>query len=228
VKRPVTSTQDPPVLDEGTFQQLLAAAYTLQQSHGLLLSAVPETVRQASSLQPALRVTRAEVEALQPSRTQVHFLKTVGKQILPSDELFWKTATVVALIAVSALLLAATVHRFSPLPASLSRPVDVIPRSGPPQKHLTTVPAQSCAGDTETGATKLSPAKTAAQPTPTVASEPAANRTKPASPQKSTVKPHRIHNEEADVVAEDTVIRYGPVSTAPRLQAQTALIRPAK
>jgi hypothetical protein len=46
--------------------------------------------------------------------------RTVRRPIFPSDEWFWRTATVVALAAVLCLLLGASVHRLSPLPGGLS------------------------------------------------------------------------------------------------------------
>lgn len=227
MKRLVTSAQDPPVLDEGTFQQLLAAAYTLQEQAGrLLLSVVPESVRPVSALEPALRVAPADVGPSPPRRDRALFRGTVGKRILLTDELFWKAATVAALAAVSTLLLAATVHRFSPLPAGLWPALDVVQRPALIQRHISTVPAQTCSDGTEMVAM---PAKATARDTLTKTGQPTASRVKPASAQKTIVKldrPRHTHLDEADVVAEDTVIRYRTSSKAPRLQAQTTLVRP--
>jgi hypothetical protein len=65
VKWPVTSTQDEPILDEETFQQLLAASYTLQQHAGRLL-ANEAGVNQAAADCPRTLSVRAITERVGP------------------------------------------------------------------------------------------------------------------------------------------------------------------
>ena len=184
MKRKPTSTQGKPVLDEGAFQQLLAAVYILQEHHDRLLEkepkadcaalsdgAIAENVRPIQQvvpltpermavpvlpLEPVFPVARADVEPLAPQNDSVippvayhaegrekagfeppqseptQLISLVqpvvpsGMSILPrrivrrrisqSNELFLRTAAVVAI----AVLLGASVHRFSPLPGGLA------------------------------------------------------------------------------------------------------------
>jgi len=99
VKRKVTSTQGKPVLDEGAFQQLLAAVYILQEQHDRLLEkepkadcaalwngAIAESVRPIQQvvpltpervavtvlpLEPVIPVAQADVEPLAPQNDSV-------------------------------------------------------------------------------------------------------------------------------------------------------------
>lgn len=207
MKRQHPSTQCKPVLDEGAFHQLLAAAYTLQQHNDLLLvkyskvdcaqalsdGAIAQNVRsiQVAPLPPG--TASHPVAPLEPQPgNPVHLsrlayrYRTSEKRSSLTDELFWKAATVVAVAAVSALLLGGTIYRLSPLPGRLALPSEVAQKQVPFQrtKRIVTVPA---------------------------------------SPQKPIVNPSRLpstHGSEADVVAEDTVVRYGARSAAPRLEAR--------
>ncbi len=54
-----------------------------------------------------------------PVRPNTYRQKILQKQVLQNDEVFWKTATVLAMVAVAALLVGASVNRFSPLPANV-------------------------------------------------------------------------------------------------------------
>jgi hypothetical protein len=205
MKRQHPSTQDKPVLDEGAFHQLLAAAYALQQHNDRLLvkyskadcaqilsdQAIAQNVRsiQVAPLPPA--TVAHPVVPLESQGNPVrlarlaHCYRAVRKLSSLTDELFWKAATVVTVAGVSALLLGATIYRLSPLPGKLALPSEAAQKQVPfhRTKRLVTVPA---------------------------------------SPQKPIAKPNRppsSHDSEADVVAEDTVVRYGARSAAPRLQA---------
>ena len=296
--RKPTSTYGKPVLDERTFQQLLAAAYTLQEYNDRLLMkehkadcaalfprgivkklrpiqvvpltpeplAVPHSDR---LLGPVLRPAQAEVEPLAPqydsvippetayqlsvlasqlealiqqtirndsgwqapavaqetpageqqatgystqvrgqsvleqprseqarliplvqhavpSGTSIVPYRTVRRPIFPSNESFWRTATVVALAAVLCLLLGASVHRLSPLPGGLSPPSEVVEQQVPLQR-------------TKSVATVL------------------------ASDGKPIVTPNRLdstYSSEADLVAEDTVVRHHTRVGSPGVQAQ--------
>jgi hypothetical protein len=116
----------------------------------------------------------------------------------------------VAVASVSALLLGAAVHRSSPLPDGLALSSEVGHQEARLQKtkRIMMAPTQTGSVGTRAVATELPAATNAAALTVrrVVAGRLPASRVNPAS--------------EADIVAEDTVIRYGPRSAAPRLPAQ--------
>jgi hypothetical protein len=248
VKRESTSTLDKPVLDEETFQQLLAAANILQQHNdGLRVKepkadyaqtlsdgAIAENVRPIHVVPLTPETVAHPVAPREPQPKPAHLARlayryrTVGKRSSLTDELFWKAATVVAVAAVSALLLGATINRLSPLPGRLALPSEVVQQQVPFRrtKRIVTAPAQSGAVGTKTVVMEppMTP-KTGSRRT-AVADQPPGSRATPASPQKTTVNPTRpysTYGSEADIVAEDTVVRYGTRSAAPRLQARKKL-----
>jgi hypothetical protein len=244
VKRQRTSTQDKPVLDEGAFQQLLAAAHTLQQHHDRLLVKEPKAdcgqslsgEAIAENLGPAIQVVRLTPEVvahnlppLEPAHLAhlTYRCRTLVKQFSLTDELFWKAATVVAVTAVSTLLLGAAAHRFPPLPAGLALPSEAVQQQAPFQKAKRTVrvPAQTGSVWMKTVVTEKPAATKAAATTvrTVVAGQRPAIRVHPASAQRTIVKLDRLHStydSESDIVAEDTVIRSGTLSAAPRLRAK--------
>ena len=121
-----------------------------------------------------------------PSGTSIVPYRTVRRPIFPSNESFWRTATVVALAAVLCLLLGASVHRLSPLPGGLSPPSEVVEQQVPLQR-------------TKSVATVL------------------------ASGRNPIVTPIRLdstYSSEADLVAEDTVVRHHTRVGSPGVQAQ--------
>jgi len=203
VKQESTSTQNKPVLDEETFQQLLAAANMMQQHNERLLvkkpkadytetlsaGAIAENVR-PSHVVPLTPETLAHPVA-SPKPKVAHLARlayryrALGNRSSLTDKLVWKAATVVAVTSVSALLLGATIYRFSPLPAGLALSSEVVQQQVPFQR------------------------------TKRVA-------TLPASIQKPIVRPIHLptNGSEADIVAEDTLVRYDTHPTTPRLQAQ--------
>jgi hypothetical protein len=85
VKWPVTSTQDEPILDEETFQQLLAASYTLQQHAGRLLAneaGVNEAgVNQAGADCPRTLSVRAITERVGPIQALPETRETVAHPV---------------------------------------------------------------------------------------------------------------------------------------------------
>jgi hypothetical protein len=54
-----------------------------------------------------------------PVRPNTYRQRILQKRVFQNDEVFWKTATVLAMVAVAALLVGASANRFSPLPANL-------------------------------------------------------------------------------------------------------------
>jgi hypothetical protein len=298
VKLQRTNTVDKPVLDQGTFQQLLAAAYTLQEQNDHLLVkeakadsprslpdvAVAEKVRlipismtpepwaetelplksvlpmaqsdvePVASLNDSVRhpetdtrvpdlarevleaasVKRAQSKSAEltlpvqhpvPRATSGSGYRMVRGRISQSNELFWKAATVVAMAAVSALLLGTSIDRLSPLPAGLALPSEVVQQQVPFRRatHIVTILAQSGGIGTKTimmepQATTTGPAEQTGVP-----EKATGGSATPASAKKAIVDPNRVpsaYESEADMVAPDTVVRYDARSAAPRVQVQ--------
>jgi hypothetical protein len=211
VKREPTSTQGKPALDEETFQQLLAAANVLQQQNDSVLVKEPRAdyVQTLSAGAIAENVGPIQVVPLTPETVAnlvvplepqpkpahlarlAHRYRTLGRRSFLTDELFWKAATVAAVAAVSALLLGATIYHFSPLPSGLAPSSEVVQQQVPFRRTKRIVTV---------------PAQSGAVGTKTVVIEqPAATKT---------------YGNEADVVAKDTVVRYGTYPAAPHLQAR--------
>ncbi len=126
------------------------------------------------------------VQLAVPSGTSMLPHRTVRRPISPSDESFWRTATVVALAAVLSLLLGASVHRLSPLPGGLSLPLEVVQQQVPLQR------------------TKPAGTVLASDRKPIVTSN----------------RPDSSYGSEADIVAEDTVVRHHARGASLGVQAQ--------
>lgn len=107
---------------------------------------------------------------------------------------FWDLATMAAVIALTALLLISTARRWSPTSFASTKPEATSPvpfhKAEPPKAAPTAIVHQS-----ETA-------------------KPAAVATLPAKPHRS------MYDDEGDVVAKDTVVRYGSKPATPRVQAK--------
>jgi hypothetical protein len=273
VKLQPTNSLDKPVLDPIAFQQLLAAAYTLQEQNVHLLEKAKADFLATlchdagvGKVHPIPSVSLAPLAALDDSQrhpemnpqvpnlaqeileakssksfrrrgskaTQLSPVCPVRsgsghkgrRRIAQSNELFWRAATAVAMAAVLALLLVASIDRLAPLPAGLILPSEAVQQPIPFHKsrRAPTTPAQSGGVGKKTVVTEPH-----AMPLPgpndrtVVADEPLERGANPASAEKAVVNPNRIHSayeSEADVVAQNTVVRYGTRSPAPRVQAQ--------
>jgi hypothetical protein len=141
-------------------------------------------------------------------------------------ELFWNAA-VVAVAAALALLLGTSFHRFSPFPAGLPLPSELVRQPVPFQrkKYTVRIPALTSSVGTETVATKLPAVTKGLTPTvpPAVTDPPSANGVSLASTQGMIVNPDSRRTDRsraADIVARDTVIHYRIGSAAPRSPAQ--------
>jgi len=194
------NTLDQPFLDQNSFQQLLSAAYTLQEKN---LSMVKETKAdsyQTVSLRPEpVQMAHSDLEpsahlngSLVPSSRD--------RRIPRSDEFFWRVATAVAMISLFALLLVSSHDRLSPLPARL----EVIQQEVPLRRGL----PQSDEVGTKTITTEPQATKTGPNEQTLDADKP--GRSMPAATHKKIVNParHSIYESEADMVAPDTVVRY--------------------
>lgn len=194
------NTLDKPVLDQDSFQQLLSAAYTLQEKNRSLVKETkgdssqtvllrPEPVQMAhSDLEPSVHLHGSVVP---PSR---------DRRIPGSDEFFWRVATAVAMVSLFALLLVSSHDRLSPLPARL----EVIQQEVPLRRVL----PQSDEVGTKT--ITMEPQATRTGPNEQTLNADKPGRSVPAAAHKKIVNPprHSIYESEADMVAPDTVVRY--------------------
>jgi len=167
-----------------------------------------------------------------PNWLNLQAYRAALKRFSTDDTLFWKTATLAATVAVTAMLVAVSFHRFSPIPATLENPV--LESSGEPQAPAAVVksrqPASAAPADVKTVA-----AESVVQAKPSVLME--ASRVPnvsaaqkvglAASKQKMETNP-QSGSDGNDVIAEDTVVRYGasPVSpTSPAAQKKAQVKR---
>lgn len=171
-----TTPQGPAVAQETQLGEQQATDYSTQvRGQSVLEQPRSELARLIPLIQPAV-----------PSGTNIVPYRTVRRPISPSNEWFWRTATVVALAAVLCLLLGASVHRLSPLPGGLSVSSEAVQQQVPLRRT---------------------------RPVATVL----------ASDRKPIVTPNRLHSShssEADMVAEDTVIRHNILGASPGVQAR--------
>lgn len=222
---------DKPVLDLETFQQLLAAAYTLQESSCRLV------LKEAKLDSPPIPLGTLEAEATkrQASKATQRKLaralrkvatgsrgKMPGRPVTQSNELFWTVST---LVAITALLLFGSLVRLSPLPAELALPSEMAQQPLPFQNSKGMATAQTSGVGQRPVATdpqrKANPGPNeqnglAEQP-------PGIKGVNPASAGRTIVSPNPVrsaYESEADVVAENTVVRYGTRPATPRVHAQ--------
>lgn len=196
-----TNTLDKPVLDQDTFQQLLAAAYTLQEQNRLPVKESKADSSQTVSL---------PLESVPMAQSDVEPLASLNDSAVPSsrdrrtprsDEFFWSVATAVAMAALFALLLVTSLDRLSPLPARL----EVVQQEVPFRRFL----PQS--GGVATKTIMMEPQATKTGPTERTVDADKPGRSAPTPAHKTIVNPtrHSIYESEADMVAPDTVVRYG-------------------
>jgi hypothetical protein len=174
-------------------------------------------VQQAESSDTAPSPLRSESQI--PQRLRLQAYRAALKRFSIDDTLFWKTATLAATVAVAAMLVAVSFHRFSPIPAALDDPAQQ--SSGEVQQPSTVVnnhPEKSSHAVVKTVA-----AESLVESKPPALVEGARSRTPDAraaqkvnlaaSKQQIVSKPQPSLREN-DVIAEDTVVRFGasPVS----------------
>jgi len=109
--------------------------------------------------------------------------------------------------AVSALVLVASIDRLSPLPAGLEVVQQEVPfRRGVATKAIMREPQAVKTGPTDR----------------TVDGDGPPGRSAPAPAQKTIENPtrHSTYESEGDVVAQNTVVRYGTRAAVPRVQPQ--------
>lgn len=180
---------DGPVPDQNTFERLSSAAHT-------------EWVPRQSDVAPLARSNTSTVLGLRG--------RMVPRPTPPSDELFWRVATGLAMAAVSALLLVASSDRLSPVPSQLVLPSDVVQQQVPFRRapHFVTVPTQGGGVGLKTIVMERQATKTGP-----IGIERSVVADRPLAPSASTrkvvsSKRHSIYESERDIVAQDIVVRY--------------------
>lgn len=163
---------------------------------------------QAGAIDPIELITAPPTPKIEPLRPEPRQeVRSFRRKVFASDRVFWKTAAWAAMVALSALVLGATVHRFSPIPArfaNTTQPADVKPVQNAPVADPVVV-------------------KPTATLKRTAVHE--ARENSPLSRPRQTASPkpqlQKRHGSSADsIVAEDTVVRYGAKPPAPKVQAQ--------
>jgi hypothetical protein len=180
-----------PVLNQDTFQQLLAAAYTLQERKETEAGASrPVSLPLESTLiaQSGVKPLASLNDLADPSLRH--------RRRLRSDQFFWKVATVTGMAAVFGLLLVGSIDRLSPLPAGLA-----VQQQEPLPRAVTIV---------------MEPIRTKNGPKRRSADADKSGRSASVRTRRTIAKSihHSIYESEADMVAPDTVKRYGRRATA--------------
>jgi hypothetical protein len=146
-----------------------------------------------------------------PVRPNTYRQRILQKPVVQNDEVFWKTATVLAMVAVAALLVGASANRFSPLPANVVRSIET--QQPAPFEKTRIVPALALDAGNKMG-TELPPGHgpDVARFHPALAIEPAAPRIARERANEPLVRakpqPRSAGHPESTMVAEDTVVRY--------------------
>jgi hypothetical protein len=195
------NTLDKPILDQDSFQQLLSAAYALQEKNASLIKEAKVDSSQKVSLQPEpVQVTQSDLE---PSAhlNDSAVPRSRGSRIPRSDEFFWRVATAAAMVSLFALLLVSSHDRLSPLPARL----EVIQQEVP----LRRVPPQSDAVGTKAITMEPQATKTGPDEQTLDADKPRRSVSAVAHKKIMNSTRHSNYESEADMVAPDTVVRYG-------------------
>ncbi|HZQ70422.1 MAG TPA: hypothetical protein VFA68_17980 [Terriglobales bacterium] len=153
---------------------------------------------------PAVPLAEAPKPAVVQAKPRVRKMRP---NVFAGDRVFWKTAAWAAMVALSALVLGATVHRFSPLPARFAASNDSVAQPAEVKPAPANAPA---------AAPVLQPGAVLKR---TAIHEPGATRSEiHSAPQPRASKPARSSADS--IVAEDTVVRYGAKPAPPKVQAQ--------
>jgi hypothetical protein len=162
---------------------------------------------QAGAFDP-IEFIKATPVAESPRPEPVQLVRKIRRNPFANERVFWKTAAWAAMVALSALVLGATVHRFSPIPSRFANTAN---------QPAELKPAQSNA---PASAPVVKPTAILKR---TAAHEPRVSRPEPGTGQVALPKAHvnkPRRNSVDNIVAEDTVVRYGAKPPAPKVQAQ--------
>ena len=141
-----------------------------------------------------------------PKPEPVQQVWRIRRNPFANERVFWRTAAWAAMVALSALVLGATVHRFSPIPSRFAGSTNQPTELKPAQSNAPAGPV----------------AKPAAILKRTAVHEPPVSRSQANIAQTSPkARASKRHKDSSDsLVAEDTVVRYGAKPPAPKVQAQ--------
>jgi len=183
-----------------------------------------------------IRIVRLPQPAV-PDRTRIRRYRVLCKRIFSSDKVFWRTATVASVATVAAaLLLVASVQHLPPVPASPVQSSGDSQQQSPFAKTKRS-PAVSLRRKASVTRSPQATQAAAAGAKPAVALNPprpgvnasgmdtgntAEGKVTPASATVKSKPRHRsAYSSEEDVVAEDTVVRYGDrPATQPQKQPE--------
>jgi hypothetical protein len=176
--------------------------------------AIPLSSRTKTVFQQQLPQVVPLMQSGIPVRPNTYRQRMLQKSVVQNDEVFWKTATVLAMVAVAALLVGASANRFSPLPANVVRSIEV--QQPVPFEKAKIVPTLSLDAGNKPGAVELPPqGPDVARFHRALAIQPAAPRIVPEAAAGGSqglvrTKPqrHSAGHPDSDMVAEDTVVRY--------------------
>ena len=192
------NTVSKPILDQDTLQQLLAAAYTLQEQNRYPVKETKADYARTVSLPvESIPMSRPDVELLLPLNDSA-VPSARDRRTLRSDEFFWKIATGVAMAALFILLLVTSLGRLSPLPAGKKLVQQEV------QSH-NVLPQSSGAA----AKTIMNQPETTRINNSVVADKPGRSTAAPSHKTIVNSSRHSIYESEADMVAPDTVMRYG-------------------
>ena len=181
-----------PVLDRDAFQQLLAAAYILQeQNHFPAEGTTADSSRTVSVRLKSVPIANFDVDI--PPSPDDSIVPSTHEGLIRSDKFFWKIATALATAACITLLWVTSLDRLSPLPAGL----ELVHQGAPFHERL----PRSTVG------TQMQPRVTAIE-NPVVAAKPERSTAAPAHKTTVRLTRHSVYESEADMVAPDTVMRY--------------------
>ena len=186
----------------------------------------PEAVLQEQALLPEaqpIRLVSLTAGAIPPRRGFALY-RILLQRLSRQYKLLWRMAPIVAMLSVVFLLLAASAHRFSPIPAGLTRDSGqsrgAIPFADP--QPSTQGKTKSFASTVQAASTPRPEATKPLVPTPghSISGQVQAGGSQVdlASSRQRVIRPKprdRVSKSDADYVAKDTVVRYNSRSTSP-------------
>jgi len=223
-----------PLAEPETIAQNLPLPKSLVKEPGF---AVPLTSRAKTVVKDQLPQVVPLMQNAVPVRPNTYRQKILQQRFLQNDDTFWKTATVLAMVAVAALLVGASANRFSPLPANVTQRSIEAQQPVPFEKARTVpaLPLDAKMGSAELPSThgsdvvRLHPALAVEPAAPRIApgSQDRANdrlvrvKPRPSEPRPASARNHSAGQTDSDMVAEDTVVRYNKRPAGSHTQGQT-------
>jgi hypothetical protein len=168
--------------------------------------AQPETVLEQPQPEP-IRI----VQRVASHRTGVRGYRIAVERLSRNDKLFWRTAIGAGVATVAALLLVLSAPPSAPPPAGLVQSSGDIQRQVPSANPKRSAKVRARTRTFGTGSPALTKVETSTGKPAAAVKQPAPENT----PGEAAESTQHVGNSEADVVAKDTVIRYGnPLATS--------------